>query len=381
MIIQSWRALWLGGLMVLAATTAVAADDSLATARDLYAAAAYEDALAVLNRLGTPAGAPGDGPAIGQYRAFCLLALGRVSEAEQAIETLIAAEPSYHPSDLDASPRIRSAFSDVRRRMLPSIVQQQYAQAKAAYDKKEFGVAAEGFRQVIGALNDPDLRSAANQPPLSDLRTLAAGFGELSASAAAPPPLPLPSAPVVVPEPPQLAGPARPAVQTSSLVQTARPVVQTSPAVQTARPAVQTSPASPAVQTARPAVQTSPSSPAVQTTRSAVQTSSAVPASPQTPPAQRIYTSEDGNVVAPAVVRQSLPPFPTAARARAQGTLAIVVDEAGAVETASMLGALNPIYDPVILEAARQWRYKPATLDGVPVKYRRIVQINLVPNK
>src|SRR5580704_18910119 len=253
---HSWRPFWLGGLILLAATAAVAADDSLATARDLYAAAAYEDALAVLNRLG-PAGVPGDGPAIGQYRAFCLLALGRVSEAEQAIETLIAAEPSYHPSDSDASPRIRSAFSDVRRRMLPAIVQQQYAQAKAAYDKKEFGVAAEGFKQVIGVLNDPDLRSAANQPPLSDLRMLATGFGELSASAAVPPPLPLPSAPVTVAEQPQLAGPARPAVQTS-------------PAVQLARPAVQ---------------------------GSAVQTSPAVPASPQPPSAQRIYTSEDGNVV------------------------------------------------------------------------------------
>jgi hypothetical protein len=347
-MLQSWRALWLGGLMVLAATAAVAADDSLATARDLYAAAAYEDALAVLNRLG-PAGVPGDGPAIGQYRAFCLLALGRVSEAEQAIETLIAAEPSYHPSDADASPRIRSAFSDVRRRMLPAIVQQQYAQAKSAYDRREFGVAAEGFRQVIGALNDPDLRSAANQPPLSDLRMLATGFRELSASAAAPPPPPLPSAPVAGPEPTQLAGPTRPAVQTSPVVQTARPVVQTSPAVQTARPVVQASPA--------------------------------VTASSQTPSAQRIYTSEDGNVVPPAVVRQALPPFPTAARARAQGTLAVVVDESGAVESASMLGALNPTYDPVILDAARQWRYRPATLDGVPVKYRRIVQINLVPNK
>jgi protein TonB len=370
---QSWRPLWLGALFVLAATIAVAADDSLATARDLYAAAAYEDALAVLNRLGTPAGAPGDGPAIGQYRAFCLLALGRVSEAEQAIETLIAAEPSYHPSDSDASPRIRSAFSDVRRRMLPAIVQQQYAQAKAAYDKKEFGVAAEGFKQVIGVLNDPDLRSAANQPPLSDLRMLATGFGELSASAAAPPPLP--SAPVPAPEQPQLA-----AVQTTPAVPAARTAVQTSPAVQTARPAVQTTPA---VQTARPALQTSAvvqtARPAVQS--SAVQTSSAVPASPQTPPAERIYTSEDGNVVPPAVVRQSLPPSPTAARARSQGTLAVVVDQSGAVESASMLGALNPVYDRAILEAARQWRYKPATLDGVPVKYRRIVQINLVPGK
>ena len=76
-------------------------------------------------------------------------------------------------------------------------------------------MAAEGFKQVVGVLNDPDLRSAANQPPLSDLRMLATGFGELSASAAAPPPLPLPSAPVPAPEQPQLAAvPTSPAAQT-----------------------------------------------------------------------------------------------------------------------------------------------------------------------
>jgi TonB family protein len=318
---HSWRTLWLGGLIVLAATTAVAGDDSLATARDLYAAASYEDALAVLNRLGTPAGVSGDGRAIGQYRAFCLLALGRVTEAEHAIEVLVAAEPSYHPSDADASPRIRTAFSDVRRRMLPLIVQQQYAQAKAAFDRKEFGVAADGFRQVIGVLNDPDLRSAANQAPLSDLRTLAVGFGELSASAAAPAPPPLPSAPVALPEPPQLTGPVSPA---------------------------------------------GPKSPQN-------------PQSPQTPPAQRVYGAEDGNVVQPSVVRQTMPPFPASALSRGKGTLAVVVDESGSVETASMVGSLNAAYDAAILAAARQWLYKPATLDGVPVKYRRIVQINLVP--
>jgi TonB family protein len=324
------RAFWLAGLIVLAATSA-AADDTLSNARDLYAAAAYEDALAVLNRLATPAGTADDGRAIGQYRVFCLLALGRVTEAEHAIETLVAAEPSYHPSDADASPRIRSAFSDVRRRMLPAIVEQQYAQAKAAYDRKEFGVAAEGFKQVIGVLNDADLGSAANQPPLSDLRMLATGFGELSASATVPPLPPLPSAPVALSEPPQLARSPQPA----------GPVQATAPR-----------------QVAGP------------------------PASPLTPPAQRIYGSEDGNVVPPSVVRQALPPVPaSASRVRAQGTLAVVVDESGAVETVAMVGALNAVYDSAVLEAARQWRYKPATLDGVPVKYRRVVQINLVPSK
>jgi hypothetical protein len=209
-ILRSWRALSLGGLIVLGATTAAGADDSLSTARDLYAAAAYEDALAVLNRLSTPEVVPEDGRVIGQYRAFCLLALGRVAEAEHAIEALVTAEPSYHPADADASPRVRSAFSDVRRRMLPALVQRQYVQAKSAYDRKEFLVAAVGFKQVVGMLNDPDLRSAANQPPLSDLRTLAAGFSELSASAAAPLAPPLPAQSLAAADPPLLVGATSP---------------------------------------------------------------------------------------------------------------------------------------------------------------------------
>ncbi len=129
----------LAGLATLATMTganARAADDSLAAARELYAAAAYEDALAVLNRLRPPASGPAEGRAIEQYRAFCLLALGRGAEAEHAIETVVAGEPSYHPSAADWSPRVRSAFSDVRRRMLPGLIQQQYGQAKAAFDRK-----------------------------------------------------------------------------------------------------------------------------------------------------------------------------------------------------------------------------------------------------
>ena len=67
----------LGVLFVLAAPVAARADDSLATARELYAAASYEDALAMLDRLRTPADVPDLGRTIAQYRAFCLFALGR----------------------------------------------------------------------------------------------------------------------------------------------------------------------------------------------------------------------------------------------------------------------------------------------------------------
>src|SRR5215471_1517198 len=158
------------GMLTVLVAPARADQDSVATARDLYASAAYEDALAVLNRL--PAGRPAEeARAIDQYRAFCLLALGRTSEAERAIETVVAAEPMYRPST-DLSPRVRAAFSDVRRRVLPTIIQQKYAAAKSAYDKKDFADAANGFTQVLEAMNDPDAAAAVNQPPLSDLRTL-----------------------------------------------------------------------------------------------------------------------------------------------------------------------------------------------------------------
>src|SRR5438477_4357780 len=81
--------------------------DSLATARDLYSAAEYEDALMLLNRLRSAQHAPEDGKTIDQYRAFCLLALGRASDAEQAIAAIVLAEPSFQPSRTDVSPRIR----------------------------------------------------------------------------------------------------------------------------------------------------------------------------------------------------------------------------------------------------------------------------------
>ena len=154
----------------------------------------------MLNRLRLPTSRD-ERRTIDQYRAFCLLALGRAAEADSAIEAVVTAEPSFHPSDAEVSPRVRTAFSDVRRRMLPTIIQQKYAQAKAAFDRKEFAAAADGFSQVLGLMTEPDIASAAKQPPLSDLRTLAVGFHDLSASAAAPPPPPPP--PLPAPSPPQ----------------------------------------------------------------------------------------------------------------------------------------------------------------------------------
>src|SRR5881628_1760816 len=93
---------------IMLTTAEATAQGSLAQARDLYSAASYDDALAMLNGLRISDHRPEDGGAIDQYRALCLLALGRTGEATSAIQAIVAAAPSYHPSETDVSPSVRA---------------------------------------------------------------------------------------------------------------------------------------------------------------------------------------------------------------------------------------------------------------------------------
>jgi len=281
------------------AGVAQAADD-LATARDLYASAAYEEALTALNRARAAGVPPADAFAVEQYRAFCLLALGRGKEAQSAIENLVVANPLYQPSSTEVSPRVRTAFSDVRRRLLPTIIPQQYAKAKAAFDMKDYATAAAGFTDVINALADPDVAQAAGQPPLSDVKTLAVGFQELSAKAATPPPPP--------PPPP---APAK--------------------------------------------------------------------VEPVAPVAPRIYNSVDAEVMMAEAIRQDVPNFTGRVTVATVGAMEIIINERGLVEQATMRQSITPVYDRQVVDATRGWRYRPATVNGVPVKYRKLIQIAVKP--
>ena len=60
-----------------------------------------------------------------------------------------------------------------------------------------------------------------------------------------------------------------------------------------------------------------------------------------------------------------------------QGTIEIIVNETGLVETATMTLKVNAVYDGLVLAATRNWRYKPATVDGVTVKFRNTIQLDL----
>ena len=48
---------------------------------------------------------------------------------------MVNADPFYQLSQV--SPRVRTMFKDVRQSLLPTIAQQAYADAKAAFDRKD----------------------------------------------------------------------------------------------------------------------------------------------------------------------------------------------------------------------------------------------------
>src|SRR5256714_74405 len=173
-----------GSIAHVASGQVPAAKDPVGAARELYASARYDEALAALDDWKPPeATSLGDRRSIEQSRSLCLLALGRGSEAEGAIAAVVTADPSYQPSETEASPRVRAAFSDVRRRLLPEIATSRYTEAKTAYDRKDYAGAVKQFRRVLALLDDPDMGGR-----LGDLRVLSSGFLDLCAAASAPPP-------------------------------------------------------------------------------------------------------------------------------------------------------------------------------------------------
>jgi hypothetical protein len=100
---------------------------------------------------------------------------------------------------------------------------------------------------------------------------------------------------------------------------------------------------------------------------------------PPPPRVAKVYNASDGNVVPPLTLNQHIPPFRGQVREAQLGIIEVVVDTMGGVESATMIAPINPQYDRQALAAARLWQYQPARLDGVPVKYVKRIQVNLVP--
>lgn len=127
----------IAGIMLVVSGAGLGAQDSLQAAKDLYAAAAYEDALSTLGRL-KAAATPELTRQAAQYRAFCLFALGRTREAESIAEAIIRRDPTAQLDAPDVSPRLERMFGQVRKRLLPELVHNRIRDARAELDRSNF---------------------------------------------------------------------------------------------------------------------------------------------------------------------------------------------------------------------------------------------------
>jgi hypothetical protein len=128
----------------VAVSSNVCGQETLTRAKDLYASAAYEEALAVIDTIHDRVPAD-DNLEVAGYRIFCLIALDRTEEARREIQHVVRANPLYRLSGAQASPRTRALFDEERNKLLPEIVQQTYVSAKEALDRKEMPAALSGF--------------------------------------------------------------------------------------------------------------------------------------------------------------------------------------------------------------------------------------------
>lgn len=185
--------LWSGGAVALAALVwagPVQAQEGIQQVRTLYASAAYEDALSLVARLQLG----GRKPELEQYRVICLVALGRTSEAEKAIATVVTENPSFLPDASETSPRIRDMFARVRKALVPEIAQRMYLDGRGALERKDARAAMAHFDalvRLIDAAFAEDPRLETDEPMLGELKLLASGFIDLSrATEARPEPKP-----------------------------------------------------------------------------------------------------------------------------------------------------------------------------------------------
>jgi hypothetical protein len=329
--------------------------------KGLYESAAYDDALATIDRIGTlpAAGGPSESAVLLRYRALCLLALDRSPEAEGAVEQLLLQDPVYFADPNDTSPRFVTVLDRTRNRVLPQLAQKQYDDAKRNYDQRRLQEAASGFARVIAMLDNPTLdRSALGAS--RDLRTLAAGFLELSRAGAQQPP------PQVADRPPASREPARTGAPAPQQVAERSPALGREPARAATKP--------PATTDRSPATGREPGRPGATSAQTGRQASAN----------RAVYSDADRDVTPPVIVRQDLPPWksgPLGLFGRFEGQIDIVVDETGSVETAALTKSIFPAYDELAVAGTKEWKYRPAMKNGVPVRFKKSVLIRLFVKK
>jgi hypothetical protein len=278
-----------GVVALLCVAATVSAQEPLTKGKALYNAANYEEALTVLASVQVPEAQ--------QYKALCMLALGRAQDATGAVELLVSSAPMFEPSADDVPPRFVTLVSEAKKKLLPGIARKTFNEGRDQFKSGDREAALEKFDLVLNLTASPGFKDTADA---EDLRTLASGFIELARATAA-------AAAKAVP------------------------------------PAAPPEPETPKAAQAQPVV------------------------------------SVAADVIQPVVVRQTIPPVPSGLSGLGSPTASVKVEIGidGKVVNASMQQSSHPLYDRLVLQAARDWLYTPALLNGRPVPSEKVVTIQL----
>jgi TonB family protein len=279
-----------GVVALLYAAATASAQELLTKAKALYDAAAYEEALAAL--------ASEHVPEAQQYKALCMLALGRAQDATGAVELLVSSSPTFEPSADDVPPRFVTLVSEAKKKLLPGIARKTFNEGRDQFRRGDREEALKKFDLVVTLTSSPIFKDTSDA---EDLRTLASGFIDLARAAAAARPEPNAPAPAREPEAPKVAE---------------------------------------------------------------------APAPVQGPPPE---------VSQPVAVRQTIPPIPSGISGLGSPTASVKVEIGadGRVTNASVQQSSHPLYDRMVLQAAREWLYTPAMLNGRPVPSEKVVTIHV----
>ena len=300
------RRLTIAIVFVAAGAIGLDAQDPLRAAKSLYASAAYEDALTALSRLDILT-EPDIVKQADEYRAFCLYALGRTREAESVFESIVRNNPLARLDSADISPRLAETFTQVRRRLLLTLINDRVREARSEFDRRSFAT-AEPLLAEAQLLIHEATGIGVTDDALSGLNVVIEGFRELIRS---------------TPDP-----------------------------------------------------RTSVTFPAA-----AVALTRTINPAPPAPTGRRLYSSGDKDVVPPLPLEETMPTLPKDLAMIAQAwkvtaVLRVVIDETGRVADAAIDRAFNSSVETFIVDTARQWKYRPATKDGVPVRYIKAFDLN-----
>jgi len=303
-------------VVALAGASPVSAQGTLEKAKALYDSAAYDDALTALATV--------QAPEAQQYRALCLLALGRAQDAKDAVEQLVSTTPLFEPSLEDVPPRFLTLVAEAKKKLVPSLARKTFNEGRDQFRSGEHEQSLEKFDLVLTLTETPGFKETSDAEVL---RTLASGFIDLA---------------------------------------------QATEAARAAAKAAETKAAEAKAAEAKAAEAKSIGSTATEPKAPEPGAASAVA---ESTPAAGASTE----VSQPVAIRQTIPPVPSGMAGLGSPTAAVrvAIGPDGKVITASMQQPSHPLYDRLVLQAAREWLYMPAMLNGKPVASEKVVSIQL----